>query len=305
MKQLLGVMLFLAAGVVLAGADKPAPGKAPFPSVETRNLHNAFRISDALVSGAAPENEHAFKDLRALGVKTIISVDGAKPDADTARRYGMRYVHLPIGYDGVEAEEGKRIAKALAALPGPIYVHCHHGKHRSAAALAVACVVNGTLKPEQAESVLRTFGTGENYLGLWRDARAAKPLDPKELEAVKVDYVERAAIPELAERMVVVDKHWEHLKSLQKNGWKPLTEHPDLDPAHEALQLEEHLRESARTDDTAKRPADYRELLAEAESNAARLREALAAKPLDLKSASAAAKELGASCTACHKAHRD
>jgi protein tyrosine phosphatase (PTP) superfamily phosphohydrolase (DUF442 family) len=301
-KQLLGVMLFFATGVVLAGADKPAPA---FPSVETRDLHNAYRLSGTLVSGAAPENEQAFKDLQALGVKTIISVDGAKPDADTARRYGMRYVHLPIGYDGVEAEEGKPIAKALTELPGPVYVHCHHGKHRSAAAVAVACVMNGTLNPEQAESVLQTFGTGENYLGLWRDAREAKPLDAKELEAVKVDYVERAAIPELAERMVAVDKHWEHLKSLQQNEWKPLAGHPDLDPAHEALQLEEHLRESARTDDTAKRPDDYRKVLSSAESSAAKLREELAAKPLDSKSASAAAKELGASCTACHKAHRD
>src|SRR6185436_11585289 len=91
-----------------------------FPSVETKDLHNAYRVTDKLVSGAAPETEQAFKDLQALGVKTIISVDGQKPDVESARRHGMRYVHLPISYSGVTADEGQRIAKALTELEGPI-----------------------------------------------------------------------------------------------------------------------------------------------------------------------------------------
>jgi cytochrome c556 len=212
---------------------------------------------------------------------------------------------MPIGYDGVEREEGKRIAKALAELPGPIYVHCHHGKHRSAAALAVACVMNGQLKPEQAESVLRTFGTGVNYLGLWKAARDARPLDAKELAETKVQYVERAKIPELAKRMVAVDQHNDHLKAVEKAGWTSPPGHPDLDPAHEALQLEEHLREAARTDDTKARPADFRKQLTDAEAAAAALREALSAKPVVGKTAAAAFKTLGASCASCHKSFRD
>ena len=43
----------------------------------------------------------AFNDgLRRLaeaGVRTIVSVDGAVPDLDAARRWGMRYVHLEHG----------------------------------------------------------------------------------------------------------------------------------------------------------------------------------------------------------------
>jgi protein tyrosine phosphatase (PTP) superfamily phosphohydrolase (DUF442 family) len=288
-------------------AAEPAGTKPPpaFASVETKDLHNAHRISDRLVSGAAPETEQAFKDLQALGVKTILTVDGAQPDVETAKRYGMRYVHLPIGYDGVEREEGKRIAKALTELPGPIYVHCHHGKHRSAAAVAVACVMNGQLRPEQAESVLKTFGTGENYLGLWKAARDARPLDAKELAETKVEYVERAKIPELAERMVAIDGHMDHLKSIENAGWTSPPDHPDLDPAHEALQLEEHLRETARTDDTKARPQAYRTQLTDAEAAAAKLREVLGGKPVDLKTAGAAFKTLGTSCASCHKSFRD
>ena len=34
-------------------------------------------------------------------MKTIISVDGAKPDLKSARKQGIRNVHIPIGYTGV------------------------------------------------------------------------------------------------------------------------------------------------------------------------------------------------------------
>src|SRR5262245_23858504 len=169
-----------------------APTASPCTPVSDTHLHNAFIVTPKVISGAQPDDEAAFAALRQLGVKTIISVDGAKPDVELAHKYGMRYVHIPIGYDGVREDQGKAIAKAIDEMPGPIYVHCHHGKHRSAAAVAVACVINGQLSPDQAESVLKTFGTGANYLGLWKAAREARPVDPQELKDLKVDYVEAA-----------------------------------------------------------------------------------------------------------------
>jgi protein tyrosine phosphatase (PTP) superfamily phosphohydrolase (DUF442 family) len=294
----------LALTALLARADSPAESQ-PFESVATPALPNAHRVTDKLYSGAQPEGEQGFQDLKALGIKTILSVDGAKPDVELAHKYGLRYVHLPITYSGVTDDEGKRIGKAIAELPGPIYLHCHHGKHRSAAATAVACVMNGSLKPEQAESVLKTFGTGQNYLGLWKSAREARPLAPSVLEKLKVDYVEQAKIPELAERMVSVDEHFDNLKSIQKNGWRTPADHPDLDPAHEALQLQEHLREAARTDDAAGRPAKFNRMLADGESHADALRQALAAKQINPDVAKQAMTQLGNSCTTCHKAYRD
>ena len=78
--------------------DKPlqTPERLVAPGIE-----NAFRLSPRLYSGGEPQGEGAFKALKALGVKTIISVDGARPDVETARKFGIRYVHLPVGYHGV------------------------------------------------------------------------------------------------------------------------------------------------------------------------------------------------------------
>ena len=306
------------AGVAAEG-DAAAPhDRAAFTRVgDPRHLPNAHRIDDKLVSGAQPEGEDGFKQLAEMGVKTIISVDGAKPDVAAARRHGLRYVHLPIGYDDVTADEGRQIAKAIEELPGPIYLHCHHGRHRSAAALAVACVVSGRLKPEQADSVLRTFGTGENYKGLWASARDARPLAKDVLSELKIDFVETAKVPPMADAMVAIDETMERLKQAAKAGWRAPADHPDLDPPHEALQLREKLHELGRTKAAREdHPEDFRRLMTENEATAQELEDALrawgakrgAAGATDLKAPTgidAAMKAVSAGCTACHKAHRD
>jgi protein tyrosine phosphatase (PTP) superfamily phosphohydrolase (DUF442 family) len=309
--------LLLVGLALSAGVDR-TPGQssdtaASFPAIAGDVLQNAHRLTDKVIAGAAPEGDAAFQRLRELGVRTIITVDGAAPDVETARRHGLRYVHLPIGYDDVSPEEGLAIAKAIDELPGPIYVHCHHGKHRSAAAVAVACVVNGRLKPAQAESVLKTFGTGENYKGLWASALAARPVEKRVLDAVKVDYVETAKVPPMAEAMVAIDQTLDRLKLAAASGWRTPAGHPDVDPPHEALQLTEKLRELGRTDDVRRdRPDPFRDLLGHGEAEAQSLQDALAAwskqghavarPPATLD---AALKSVTSSCAACHKAYRD
>ena len=291
-----------AAGAPVATAPMVANAFAP---VMDRRLENAHVVTTKVIAGAQPEGDEAFAALRGLGVKTIISVDGSAPDVETARKFGLRYVHLPITYATVTEEQGKAIAKAIDEMPGPVYVHCHHGKHRSAAAVAVACVFDGSLKPEQAESVLATFGTGEEYKGLWKAAREARPLDPREIRDMNIRFVETAKIPKVAEAMVLMDGQLDHLKAIQKAGWRTPADHRDLDPPHEALQLQEHLREIGRGQMTRERPEDFRRRLGEAERGSVALRELLLAKPIDAQAADAAMKVVGSSCLNCHKAYRD
>ena len=303
------LVLCLAAFSAALSEDSDAPQRTQpsgaFSPLNNPHLHNGHRVTDKVLSGAQPDGPKAFEALAAMGVKTIISVDGAKPDVQGAKTYGIRYVHLPIGYDRVEKDEGLALAKAMAELPGPIYVHCHHGKHRSAAAVAVACVQNGSLRPELAESVLKTFGTGENYVGLWRSAREARPLDPLVLGDLKVELPETAAVPPLAEAMVFVDHRFDNLKLLRKSQWKPTPEHPDLDAAHEALQLHEHLTELARAEAAAGKTPEYLKLVDESRTATQALRDSLAATPLRVLDARDAMTRLARSCAACHSRFRD
>src|SRR3954452_7476986 len=268
------IRLMLLAAAPITAAVLAAPTTPPaFPPLPTNALDNARYVTDKVLAGAQPEGDAGFAALKRMGVKTIISVDGAKPDIERAHRFGLRYVHLPIGYDDVSPEEGRAIAKAIDEVEGPVYVHCHHGKHRSAAAVATACVMNGRLKPEQAESVLKTFGTGENYKGLWASALAARPLPKAELDAVKVQYRESAPIPPLAEAMVEIDQTMDRLKLAEHAGWRGLPRHPDVAPPHEALQLMEKFRELGRTPEVNARPEAFRSMLADGEAGAQALQE--------------------------------
>lgn len=275
------------------------------PIADQSHLPNAHYVTDKIIAGAQPEGDEGFEELKAMGIKTIVSVDGSMPDVDRAHKFGLRYVHLPIKYEGVTKDQGEDIAKALEELPGPIYVHCHHGKHRSAAAVAVACVFNGQLQPAQAETVLQTFGTGANYKGLWKAARDAKPVDPQELRDRKLTYHERQEIDDLGETMVHVDEAWDHMKLIQKAGWKSPADHPDLDPPHIALMLEEMMHEASRLDKPGAHPPDFHQRMSDAEAAMKSLGEVLSKQPVDAAGASAAFDSGASSCASCHKAYRD
>ncbi|HLY11086.1 MAG TPA: hypothetical protein VKW04_17420 [Planctomycetota bacterium] len=275
-----------------------APEATP---VHQPGLENAYWITDSVLSGAQPEGEAAFRELAALGVKTVISVDGATPDVETARRCGLRYVHIPIGYDGVPQERALELAKAIRELDGPLYVHCHHGQHRGPAAAVVACVVAGTMDNARAVETMKTLGTGPQYIGLWESARQAKKAEAATLRGLQVEFREKAPIPPLAEAMVSLDVVTERLQLCAKAGWKQPAGHPDLDPAHEALRVREILAEIMRTEEFRSRPEDFRRKMEASRAVSERLETLLRAGD-PAAPAFAALKE---SCADCHKPYRN
>jgi len=237
-------------------------------------------------------------------VKTIISVDGSKPDIETARKHGLRYVHLPFGYDGIPAERAAQLAKAATTVDGPIFIHCHHGKHRGPAAVALVCESIENWDPARAEVWLKEAGTAPDYPGLYRAVREFKP--PSKEQLARLGPLPELTKPsDMVETMVEIDERFDALKAVQKAGWKTPPAHPDIVPAGEATLLWEHFRELARAGDTAKRPDDYRTKLAEAERAADALRTGLKASPLDPPALDAAFKQTTQSCATCHKAFRN
>lgn len=281
----------------------PAPKEmqgARFSPVGTDALPNAHRITDKVFCGGLPDGERGFQALAALGVKTVISVDGITPQVDLAHAHGMRYVHLPFGYDGVPESQGEAIAKAIEDFPGPVYVHCHHGQHRGPAAAVVGCVMNGTLPHDQVEAVLTVFGTGVEYKGLWESVRAARPVDPSTLRHLKVDFLEKAPIPRLADSMVRIDDAFDTLKTMQKSKWRSKAA-----PADAALQLEELLKEVGRSDAASAKPEDFHQLLDVGVRNAEGLRALLATSAIDPPAAGTALATMGTACANCHKLYRN
>ncbi len=261
-----------------------------------------------LYNGSEPDTDAAFDALAALGVLTIISVDGAKPDEDRAAARGMRYVHLPIGYDGVNEADRVQIAAAVRDLPGPIYIHCHHGKHRSPAAAAAALVSLGNITTNRANSMLEFAGTSEAYTGLWRDVAACTPLADDELDAIDTASLPAHAEPTgQVEAMVAIDRAFDNLKAIARAGWRVPADHPDLVPAAEAGRLADLFRVLIDHEETAGYPADFGEMLRSSTDHATVLEAVLKSALVEdhAETATASFTAIRNDCKSCHQAHRN
>ena len=294
-------------GVGAAAADAPpavAPKSGPGQALPSRELHNLHRVTPGILGGSSPESEDAFAELAALGVKTIVSVDGARPNVAAARRHGLRYVHLPIGYDGIRPARVAELIAAAKRSGGPVYVHCHHGRHRGPAAMAVMCAGTEGWEPDRRRAFLEQAGTGKEYAGLYASVVDLPVPEPGAIARVG-ELPEVATTSSTVEAMVMIDEHLERLKSSRATGFQSVPGHPDIAVAHEAVLLWEQWRELVRSPDSAARGLNYEELLAEAERVASALKSALAdpkGQPADREQA---LRQVEASCVACHRAHRN
>lgn len=284
-------------------AEKTPQKSGPAIPLELEGVHNTFRLGRKIYSGSCPEGEAGFRALAQKGVKTVISVDGARPDEQAVLKYGMRYVHIPVNYNGITRDQALSIARAVRDLPGPVFIHCHHGKHRGPAAAVLAAMVNEGWTSDDAEAAMRQAGTSPHYTGLWQAARDFKKPTKEELAKADATFPAAAPVPATAAAMVNIDLRWEHIGDIRAANWSTPANHPDIVPEHEALLLREDFRELQRAPDTAKRPADYMKKLAEAEAAAQALENALRGK--DPAKAQAAYKAVSESCKSCHSVYRD
>lgn len=271
--------------------------------VELPGLSNAFQVTPQLYSGSQPDTDAAFQALVKLGVKTIISVDGSKPDIEGAHKFGLHYVHLPFGYDGVPTNRVADLAKVIQIEPGPFYVHCHHGMHRGPTAVAIMCEANAGWTPGQAVAWLHEAGTSDDYPGLYRSARKFAAPTAAEM-ASATNFPELAHSSSLVDTMVAIDDHSSWLKQSQRAGWRTPPGHPDISPVHEAMMLLELFREVPRATDLTGRTKDFRQKLAAAEKTAENLH-TLLAKPAPGPELDAAFTRATQSCAACHKTYRN
>src|SRR5262249_40037994 len=89
----------LAAAILSAGCGRPATEERPITTVSPATaatetfrraspdddfpgLATVQRVTDRLYSGGVPEGDKGFESLQRLGICTVISVDGARPDVE-------------------------------------------------------------------------------------------------------------------------------------------------------------------------------------------------------------------------------
>jgi protein tyrosine phosphatase (PTP) superfamily phosphohydrolase (DUF442 family) len=277
----------------------PAPKK-----LVTNHLKNVIRVHESLFSGALPETDASFEELKQLGIKTIMSVDGMVPNVALAKKHGMQYVHLPLGYDGISRSRAIEIAFAIRTIPKPIYLHCHHGKHRSAAAAASGCLSLGLVSRENANRVLSLAGTNPGFRGLYDAVANASPFSDAELESSQIVLSETSPVPAIAESMTSIDATFDSLKREcdRKDGINP------TDCANQCLLLREHYMELGRLHEVKRMPQEFHRLREHGETILAKLESEFrrtAVESIETKSAKDALIAIETNCKECHVQFRD
>lgn len=288
-------------------ASIPMPTLMDVQPREYPGIHNAVAYHEGYVSGSVPEGDAGFDSLAAMGVKTIISVDGAEPDVHRAKARGMKYIHLPIGYNGFDEQRKLQLVRATrdAMKHGPVYIHCHHGRHRSAGAAAAIVASLGWATPEQGLERMRVSGTAANYKGLWACATNATVLPASLINNVPGDFPSVWKPTGFVKGMVEMDHVYDLLKAAEKAGWTTPTDHPDLIPAAEAGRLADLFRVLTETEYVAGKRADFAAVMREGESASRILEDMIVAGEQDATKLSAQFRRISASCKDCHAKYRD
>ena len=123
---LLGLALNL-----IAVASTSAKTATAFPNIGIKNFG---KLDERFFRGAQP-GERDYKDLAALGIKTIIDLrdDPMSYEKRDVEAAGMRYVNIPMSDSSRPRDEqiDQFLKLANDQATGPFFVHCAGGRHRT------------------------------------------------------------------------------------------------------------------------------------------------------------------------------
>ncbi len=151
-------------GAETSPANRPAHWAVPMKMEGVPNLH---KVSDTLYRSAQPSAE-GMKNLRAMGIETIVNLRSFHSDRDEIGDTGLAYEHIHMKAWHAEEED---VVKFLQIVTNPkrcpVLVHCQHGADRTGTMCAVYRVaVQGWSKEEALKEMMQG---GFGFHGIWEN----------------------------------------------------------------------------------------------------------------------------------------
>jgi len=130
----------MAVAVVVAIGSSAFAKTHSDPAFSNIHIRNFGKMDDRFYRGAQPD-ESDYKDLKALGVKTVIDLQDHPTNYEKrdVEALGMRYVNIPMSDSNYPKEESINAFLKLVNDPatGVFYAHCAGGRHRTGVVGAV------------------------------------------------------------------------------------------------------------------------------------------------------------------------
>ena len=130
-------------------------------------LPNLYKVSDNLYRGAQPTKE-GFKNLKQLGIKTIINLREFHSDKSQIPDSNFIYVSIDTATWDIKDNEVSRFLQAVRDKDKqPVFVHCKYGSDRTGLMCAVYRItVDGWSKQQAIDEMTRG---GFGYHPAWHN----------------------------------------------------------------------------------------------------------------------------------------
>jgi uncharacterized protein (TIGR01244 family) len=158
----LGLALLLVAGNLAGARERGVPA--------SEGIVNFGKVNDGLYRGAQPDTT-GIKNLARLGIKTIINLrltnDVWKAEEAEVRASGITYTNVPLKSLGRPTDA--QVATLLAlieTLPGPVFIHCHHGCDRTGTIIACYRIRHYGWSSKSALEEARKYGLSMVEIGM-------------------------------------------------------------------------------------------------------------------------------------------
>ncbi|MEE2907908.1 MAG: hypothetical protein VX527_08760 [Planctomycetota bacterium] len=278
------------------------PSTSHVKPIQYPGLEHVVTFHDDLYSGAKPDGDMGMTSLAALGIRAIICVDGVAPDVEAARQHGIRTIHIPLKYSAPTRMQILDLAVAFSTQreQGRVYVHCHHGMHRSSAAAALILRSLDLASTEELKQRMAIAGTSPHYHGLW-DAVDQQTIIQRPDLAAHDTVLPSAVYPRgITAQMTALDEALDRLRLVKDAHWNVPPSHPDLSPAADAGALAETFRFMQLDPDHQYAQLEYRQSLDRALKQALAFEQDLASGMTQATRLEQHLQRVEQSCIDCH-----
>lgn len=128
--------------------------------INNPKLSNFHKVSEDLYRGAQPDNE-GMKELKKLGIKTIVNLRELHSDRDELDGLDLKYIHIKSTAAHIKQHEINEFLDVMKDRNNlPVFVHCQHGSDRTGTMCAFYRMVYQNWSKEDAINEMTQGGFG-------------------------------------------------------------------------------------------------------------------------------------------------